>query len=542
MSGPAAQPCRSTYDVVIVGGGHNALVAAAYLARAGRSVLVAERLPHLGGAAVSGRVFAGHDARLSRYSYLVSLLPERLLADLEVRLELRSRPTASFTPYARRGAHGGLLVERPEGEATRESFREATGGDAAYAAWQRWSADAARLAEVVEPTLTSPLPEEDMLRAQVGERIWTDLIDRPLGDTIAERFDDDLVRGVVATDALIGTFTDLHSPERLANRCLLYHAIGNATGEWRVPVGGMGAVSGALGQAAARLGAELRTGWEAVSVDPAADSVEVQLRHASGRVACVRAAHVLSGVAPAVLSRLRGLDEPLAGPAGQAPEGSQLKINILVDRLPRLRSGHDPQAAFAGTFHVAETWGELAASRAEALRGDLPQRPPGELYCHSLTDASILGDQLQAAGAHTLTWFGLNTPASLFAGDAARRQAARGECVRRVLAAIDEHLTEPLMSVVARDAHGEPCVEALCPPDLEDELGLPGGHIFHGDLAWPWRGLGPSADAGPQPPADAWGVATDHPRILLCGSGAQRGGAVSGVGGHNAAHALLQMT
>lgn len=531
------RPDRSAYDVVVVGGGHNALVAAGYLARAGRSVLVAERLGRLGGAAVSGRPFPDHDARLSRYSYLVSLLPDQVLADLGVRLELRSRRTASYTPHRRHGRPGGLLVERPEGEATRSSFRDLTGSDEAYEAWQAWGADAERLAQVVEPTLTQPLPHADELREAVGSRIWRDLVERPLGDAIAERFADDVVRGVVATDALIGTFTDLRSPERLANRCFLYHAIGRGTGEWRVPVGGMGAVSGALADAAARLGAELRTGWEAVEVVTEDDGVTVELEDAAGRRTQVRGGHLLSGVSPGELARLRGRGTEDAG-TGDAPEGSQLKLNILVDRLPRLRSGADPRVAFAGTFHVGETWEELSSTRDEALSGRLPQRPPGELYCHSLTDDTILSPALRASGAHTLTWFGINTPGSLFAGDAAQRADIRAEAVRRVVAAIDEHLLDPLLSVVARDASGEPCIEALCPPDLVDELRLPGGHIFHGDLAWPWH----EADDVPaqSSPAHAWGVATDHPRVLICGSGARRGGAVSGVGGHNAAHAVIE--
>src|SRR4051812_37870877 len=113
------------YDVVIVGGGHNGLVAAAYLARAGQSVLVLERADHVGGAAVSERVFAGVDARLSRYSYLVALMPDKLVSDLGLPLELRSRAVSSYTPVR----DTGLLVERPEGPATRASFASLTGSD-----------------------------------------------------------------------------------------------------------------------------------------------------------------------------------------------------------------------------------------------------------------------------------------------------------------------------------------------------------------------------------------------------------------------------
>ena len=149
---------RSDYDVVIVGGGHNGLTAAAYLAGAGMSVLLLERLDHTGGAAVSTEAFPGLGARLSRYSYLVSLLPEQIIRDLDLPVELRSRRTASYSPTVRDGRHVGLFVEHEEGAVTRESFRALTGGDEEYAAWRDFYAEVGQLAEAVAPTLTQPLP------------------------------------------------------------------------------------------------------------------------------------------------------------------------------------------------------------------------------------------------------------------------------------------------------------------------------------------------------------------------------------------------
>jgi phytoene dehydrogenase-like protein len=502
-------------DAIVVGGGHNGLVAAAYLARTGRRVLVLERRGELGGAAVSERAFAGQDARVSRYAYLVSLLPPRIAADLGVGVELRTRAVAAFAPTLRDGRPGGLLVERDaRSPATAASFAALTGGKAEHSAFVAFGDLCARAGTALFPTFTEPLPSRAHARELIGEEAWRDLAERPLGETLAARFADGLVAGMVATDGLIGTFAALDDLSLRQNRCFLYHVVG---GPWRVPVGGMGAVSAALEGAARRAGAELRTGAEVLAVDPAG---EVTWREADGEHSA-GADRILAGVAPATLDRLLG------APAGPAAEGCQLKVNLLLDRLPALRSGVAPDVAFAGTFRLHEDVAELENAHAQASRGEIPDRPPAELYCHTLTDPSIA-----PAGLHTLTLFGLHTPLSLFAADP---DGTRDMLVERYLDGLDEHLAEPIRDCLARDSDGRPCLEARTPADLEEELALPGGGIFHGDLSWPWR---EDDDEGP---AARWGVATAHERVLLCGAGARRGGGVSGVGGHNAAMAVLEL-
>lgn len=521
---------HGTYDVVVVGGGHNALTAAAYLAKAGLSVAVLERLDHTGGAAVSAQAFPGFPTRLSRYAYLVALLPDSIVKDLDLNLRLASRATASYTPVLRDGVPQGLLVERPEGLATRESFRALTGTDAEYDAWFDFYRQVGEVAAVIAPTLTERLPLASELRAQVEPDVWRDLVERPLGEAIERRFRDPTVRGVVATDALIGTFARMGDPSLVQNRCFLYHLIGNGTGEWRVPVGGMGAVTDALAAAAGQAGAELVTGSDVVAIrSDGRSGAEVDVRGSAGTRQTLRARFVLGCVAPWVLHGLLGEDpDPAAKPAG-----AQLKVNFLLSRLPRLKSGADPRVAFAGTLHLGEDYPDLERAYAEAAAGQVPARLPGEVYCHSLTDPSILGQV--PAGTQTLTYFGLHLPATLFA-DPATRAARKELAVQRAIASLDEHLVDPVESVVAHDAAGRPCIEAKIPQDIEADLGMPGGHIFHGDLAWPWAADTDVLDT----PAARWGVATRWDGILLCGSGAQRGGAVSGLGGHNAARAVLE--
>ncbi|GAA5090988.1 phytoene desaturase family protein [Nocardia iowensis] len=513
------KPTRSSYDVVIVGGGHNGLVAAAYLARAGRSVLVLERQSHTGGAAVSARVFAGVDARLSRYSYLVSLLPRQIVEELGLAFATRRRQISSYTPVG----ESGLLVDTASEARTRESFVRLTGSDRDFVAWQRFYGMTERLAERVFPTLTQPLPTRTELQRVIDDTVaWEALFERPLGEIIESAFDDDTVRGVVLTDALIGTFTHAHDATLRQNRCFLYHVIGGGTGDWDVPVGGMGALTDALADAARGAGAEIVTDCTVTEIET--DGATAEVRHAAG---VVGAGHVLVNAAPHELARLLGT------PEGPKPEGSQLKINMLLNRLPRLRdTSVDPREAFAGTFHIGESYAQLDQAYGEAAIGRIPSAPPSEIYCHTLTDPSILSPELAARGAHTLTLFGLHTPAKLFAMDPA---VAKDELVKATLAQLDSVLAEPISDCLAADENGAPCLEAKTPLDLEREVGLPGGHIFHQDLAFPYRTDDPEID-----PAARWGVSTGHRNVFLCGAGAVRGGGVSGIAGHNAAMAVLE--
>ncbi|MGA1836637.1 NAD(P)/FAD-dependent oxidoreductase [Herbiconiux sp. 11R-BC] len=545
------------FDIVVVGGGHNGLVAACYLALAGRSVCVLERLDEVGGAAVSSYAFEGMDARLSRYSYLVSLLPAAVIDELGLDLRLLRRRYSSYTPLP--GSERGLLIDNDDPEATRASFAS-VGASADATAFDEFSADLARLATAFWPTLTEPLPTRSEARALLDDdALWTAFIERPIGETIEQRFASDLVRGVMATDALIGTFASAHDAGLRQNVCFLYHVIGGGTGDWDVPVGGMGAVTGELLRVAREAGVVIRTGTEVTSVSPDGDVRYTPTGMDAAAAHSVHGTHVLANVAPAVLDPLLASAEPLAaatskeisgdspepsatdrrverdllvfgwGSGGGAPEGAQVKVNLLLERLPRLRdSTVSPEAAFGGTFHVNELYSQLEHGVSEAESGRLPSPLPAEIYCHSLTDPSILSPELRERGVQTLTVFGLHTPHRLGL-DAPTLE-------RAVLDSLNSVLAEPIEPLLAKDAQGRPCIETKTTADLERTLGMPGGNIFHGPLTWPFL----EDDAPRGTPAERWGVATAHPRILLCGSGSQRGGAVSGLGGRSAAMAVLE--
>ncbi|WP_406817757.1 phytoene desaturase family protein [Mycobacterium sp. M23085] len=512
-------------DAVVIGGGHNGLVAAAYLARAGLRVRLLERLDHTGGAAVSAQAFDGVGVRVSRYSYLVSLLPARIVEELGADVRLARRPYSSYTPDPATGGRSGLLIGSPN-----DTFAAigAAGDEQGFAEfYQRCRLVTERL----WPTMLEPLRTRDGARRHVvdgGDRraaaAWRAVIEEPIGHAIADAVRNDVVRGVIATDALIGTFARLDDLSLTQNVCFLYHVLGGGSGDWDVPIGGMGAVTTALAAAAVRHGAEIITGAEVYAVEPTGE-----VRYRSGdEDHLIRARFVLAGITPTALAGLLG-ERPAA-----SAQGAQVKVNMVLRQLPRLRDQNlSPEHAFAGTFHVNETWTQLDAAYSRAAAGQIPNPLPCEAYCHSLADPSILSPGLRDAGAHTMTVFGLHTPHSLFDGNYSG--ALRDRLADAVLASMNSVLAEPIQDLLMSDAHGRPCIETTTTLDLHRTLAMTAGNIFHGGLSWPFAEDDDPLDT----PARQWGVATAHERIMLCGSGARRGGAVSGIGGHNAAMAVL---
>ncbi len=413
----------------------------------------------------------------------------------------------------RDGKPGGLLVERPEGDATRESFRELTGSDDEYDAWRAFYADVSDLAQVVAPTLLSAAADrERRSAARSTPPTWRDLVEPP-----ARRGDRGAASPTTPCAAwspptrLIGTFASMHDPSLIQNRCFLYHLIGNGTGEWRVPVGGMGAVTDALAERPVEAGAEIVTGAGVSAIDdraataPRSPGTTAPPTHAVTRPLRARQRRALGAAASCSASARRPDTSP------RAPSSRSTSCSTGCRGC---KSGVDPAVAFAGTLHLAEDYSQLEAAYADAAAGRVPAAMPGEVYCHSLTDPSILGDCARRAAhadllrpAHARRRSSRTTPS-----------APRSSPCERALASLNEHLVDPHRDAASPPTrNGQPCIEAKIPQDIERDLAMPGGHIFHGDLEWPWA---PNR-ARLETPAQRWGVQTDDRRPSCCAAPAR---------------------
>lgn len=522
---------KSRYDVVILGAGHNGLVAATYLGRAGLSVLLLEKNNYIGGATTSQKVFPDYDAWLSRYSYLVSLFPERIIRDLGLNLELRRRAIASFTPYVKDGRNNGLLLSNVDEGKSRQSIVDLTGNDTEYEQMKKFYNLSHVFAEHTWDTMLEPLiAKEDFRRrfdlGDVSREAWRSLAQEPLGLAIERYLQNDLVRGLVFTDGKIGVLTHSHDSSLVQNRCFLYHVIGNKTGEWKVPVGGMGAVARELERVARNSGAEMltRVDLRALDLNGNTRSVEFEIDE---QPQTVDARFLLVNFGRNVLAKFVGrLYQP-----DPTDEGSVFKINMLLRRLPKLKAKKYPSdEAFCGTFHSDEGYEQMNVSYAQACQGRLPNKTPCEVYCHTLTDDSILAPELREKGFQTMTLFGLDAPWSLFARD---NKTMRKLAETKFLESMNQWFEEPLEDCLAVARDGNLCIESKSPVDIEDALGMYHGNIFQSAPTFPFAET--KAQIG------KWGVETEFENVFLCGSSALRGGAVSGIPGHNAAMRVLEI-
>ena len=541
-NGPQTEPSTRAghaeqWDAIVIGAGHNGLVAAATLAKHGRRVLVLERRELIGGACVTEERWPGF--HVSRAAYVAGLLRPVVIRELELErhgLQLIRRDPSSFTPVPDGPAGGGLLIGA-NAETTRTSIARFSERDAVrYFEYERMLDRAAR---VVEPLLDTPpfdparlragdvAPLLRAARALIGLR--SDLASAAallLGSarTALERwFESEPLRSTLATDAIIGAWA---SPSTPGTGYVLFHHVmgetGGARGVWAYVRGGMGALSDAIASAAREAGAEIRTRTPVAGIRLSrgrADGVILE----DGSELAARA--VLSNADPAhtftTLVEADALPEEFARALETIDYRSPVaKINLALDALPEF-VGTDRRGALGpehhGTIHIgASHLDALDASFAAAEDGRLPEDPMIEM-----TIPSALDPTLAPAGKHVASLFVQHVPYTLREGT---WEDARPALAQRVFASIDR--VAPGFSTRVRE------FEVLAPPDLERIFGLTGGNIFHGAMSLDRLAF--------MRPAPGWARhTTPIPGLWLCGAGAHPGGGIMGACGRNAAMVAL---
>lgn len=535
----------SVWDAVIIGAGHNGLVCAAYLGRAGKKVLVLERRHIVGGAAVSEEIAPGY--RASTASYLISLL----LPDVERELELARhgykvlpRNPSSFTPLP----DGRSLLMGPDAELNRREIAQFSARDAAqYPHYEAWLT---RIAEALEPVLEDIPPELLPLPAHMRQRgfaerwrnLWRalrfhralkklgddlptalELLTGPATPILQRWFESEALRATLATDAIIGAFAP---PSAAATGYVLLHHVmgvaGGARGVWGYVEGGMGALTQALRRSAEAAGVTIRTDAPVAQIEQRGGRVQ-GVRLASGEVVAARI--VISNATPAVtFLHLLGADAlPAAFRAAVQRidySSAVMKINLALSELPDFRCRPGKEAVgpqHRGTIHISPTLDYIEQAYADARLGLPSSEPVVEMTLPTSVDTT-----LAPPGHHIAQLFVQYAPYQLADGSWDDRAEAFAE---RCIDTVTAYAPNFRASVLHR--------QVLSPLELERRFALTGGNIFHGAM--------PLHQLFGFRPVPGWGdYRTPLAGLYLCGAGAHPGGGVSGAPGRNAARVVLQ--
>ncbi|XP_072177377.1 pyridine nucleotide-disulfide oxidoreductase domain-containing protein 2-like [Diadema setosum] len=542
-------PLTKEYDAIVIGAGHNGLVAAAYLQKAGLDTLVLERRHVIGGAAVTEEIVPGF--KFSRCSYLLSLLRPTIVKDLELKkhgLKVYLRPEHAFTPLLEEPGPSGrprsLLMSRDE-EFTKQQIAQFSQKDAE--AYFKFDDYLNRIASAITPLLDNPpIDLNPSSRASMKQKMqmldtvksiaksgkilgrdipaFYELLTAPMNKILDRWFESEPLKATLATDSVIGAFLTPDTPG--SGYVLLHHVMGEVDGvkgAWAYAEGGMGAVSASIANSAKSHGATILTDKPVSSVLVSGDNAACGVVLEDGTE--IRSKVVLSNATP----KITFLDLLPSGllPAEFVQQVSSFdfkspvtKINVAVDRLPNFaalpnKSDDTPGPNHTGTIHLnCEKTSLLNDAYDDAVKGELPTKPMIEMCIPSSLDPT-----LAPPGCHVISLFTQYTPYELSGG----RQwddATKDTYCDRVFDSIEAYAPGFKDSVVGRDI--------LPPPDLERIFGLTGGNIFHGAMS-----LDQLYFSRPFPSCGSY--RTPVRGLYLCGSGSHPGGGVMGAPGKNAA-------
>jgi phytoene dehydrogenase-like protein len=519
-------------DVVIIGGGHNGLVAAAYLARAGLDTLVCEAREVVGGAAVSEHPF-GADYTITSLSYVVSLLPDDLVRDLQlVRHGYHVFPQGPYFAPRADGRYLRLPHDPAERRAEIGKFSAADAGN-----YDGYEAFMAGIGAILGPMLSEIPPRlgsrrpQDLLRQgmllrhlrKVDTRAAVDitrLLTGSIADLLDGYFESDALRGLLSVSGVIGTWAGPRSAG--SAYVTLHHHLGDAGGQagaWGFPRGGMGGVTSALAAAARQFGAHIRTGAAIAAINTAGGKTTGVTLASGERIdapTVITTAHpktsFLDLLDPAVLP-----PDFLADIRGWHSRSGTVKINLAVDKLPTFAShpDFDPQV-HGGTIVLAESLDDVESAFQDAAAGQPSRRPFADICIPSVFD-----DSLAPAGHQVISMFTQWVPS----GYAEQTdEAALSAYADRVIGRMETVAPGFTDSVLHRQVIG--------PRQMQQEYGLIGGNIFHGELT-----LGQMFHA--RPAAGYADLRTPVAGLYQAGSSTHGGGGVTGIPGRNVVHQVL---
>jgi phytoene dehydrogenase-like protein len=521
------------YNAIVIGGGHNGLTAAAYLARAGRKVLVLERRHVLGGAAVTEEVFPGF--KFSVASYVVSLLRPEIIRDLDLpRHGLEILPLdGTFTPMR----NGDYLWRVHDHAQTQREIRRHSKLDAeAYDEYGKAMVEMARFVKpILNMTPPDPMslnPRELMKLLFLGNRFrglansdrynQLQLMTMSAVDFLDQWFETDVLKATMAASGIIGTFLGVRSPGTAY--VLLHHYMGEIDGafrSWGFARGGTGAISNAIASAAREAGVEIRT-------EAAVERISVRGGQATGVVTTngdeLEADLVLSSVDPH-LTFLRFLD------ATELPEdfvaevrrykfrGSSGKVNLALDALPEFTCLPGPGPHLRGAVSISPGVDYMERAYDQAKYGEFSSRPYIDMVIPTLTDPSIA-----PPGKHILSCFVQYAPYKLASGTWDQQREAFGDTVIDTIAEYAPNLRDIILHR-----------QVLTPLDIERQFGLTEGNIFQGELT-----LEQLFFARPVP---GWAqYETPIRNLWMCGSATHPGGGIMGAPARNCVRRILGQT
>lgn len=522
------------YDAIVIGGGHNGLVAAAYLAREGLRTVVVESRPVVGGATVTEQPF-GPDYNITSLSYVVSLLPPSLVRDLDlVRHGYHVYPQG---PYFAPHADGRYLLLPTDRRRRHEQIAKFSASDAdAIDRWDAWLDDLAALLgpllSQIPPRLGSRRPADLLDQARLLGRLRgldtrrtveaTRLFTMSMADLLDDYFVSPAVKGVLSVSGVIGTWAGPRSPGTAY--VMAHHHVGDlgdgAVGAWGFPRGGMGGVSAALAAAARSFGVQIRTSAPVARINTQDGTVTGVVLEDGDELS---AATVVTTAHPAIsflrLLDRRDLPADFVGDIERwKTRSGVVKVNLAVDRLPEFsgKPGFDPQV-HGGTIVLAESLEEIETSFQEAVGGRASARPFADIAIPSVFD-----DSLAPAGHHVVSMFTQWVPHEWSAEPHTADLEAHADRVVARMEAVAPGFTS---SILHRQVIG--------PHQMEHEYGLIGGNIFHGELS--------AAQIFHARPAAGYAdLRTPVRGLYQAGSATHGGGGVTGIPGRNVVRQVLR--